>query len=179
MKIEIGSECREKELKRGSVEVVAAAAVVVARQLFGWLGEEDCRLHLEVTDVPIKLSSALLLHSLLFFYSRSHEYNGSIMLPCMVSCIFLAGVDTKHCTRSVFPTWDLEVKHIVSPGPKLKGVPLQKAAFLTSYQLTRTHTTMKQWQLLLPCSLFQVDHQNEFSETLYDCNREPLSDLHT
>lgn len=149
MKIEIGSECRKKELKRGSVVVVAAAvAVVAARQLFGWLGEEDCRLHLEVTDVPIKLSSALLLHSLLFFYSWSHKYNGSIMLPCIVSCIFLAGMDTKHCTRSIFPTCDLEVKHIVSPGPKLKGVLLQKAAFFTSKtliplltcHLTHTHT---------------------------------------
>lgn len=76
--------------------------------LLGWLGEEDCRLHLEVTDVPMKLSSALVLHML--FYSWSYEYNGSIMLPCIVSCIYLAGMDTKHCTHSIFPTWDLEVK---------------------------------------------------------------------
>lgn len=89
----------------------------------------DCRLHLEVTDVPIKLSSALLLQSLLFFYSWSYEYNGSIMLPCILSYITGAGMDTKGCT---FPIWDLEVKHSNSPWPKFKGIIVQKAAFFTS-----------------------------------------------
>lgn len=91
-----------------------------------------------------------MLHSLLFFYSWSHEYNGSIMLPCIVSCIFLAGMDTKHCTRWIFPTWDLEVKQSVSPGPKLKGVLLHKAAFfniLNTYSITDmpTNTQTQLW----------------------------------
>lgn len=69
MKIEIGSECRKMELKRVSFGTVAVAVVATRRLVFGCLGEKDCRLHLEVTDVPIKLCFALLLQSLLFFYS--------------------------------------------------------------------------------------------------------------
>lgn len=132
LKIEIGSECRKVESERVSAVVVAVAVVAARQLLFGCLGEGDRRLHLEVTDVPIKLSSALLLHSPLFFYSWSHEYNGSIMPPCIlpaVSCIFLAGVDTKHCTRSIFPTWDLEAKHNVCPGPELKASYFKKQHF--------------------------------------------------
>lgn len=53
------------EWKRLSVGAVAAVAMR--------------RLHLEVTDVPNKLSSALLLQSL--FYSPSYQYAVQLRLP--------------------------------------------------------------------------------------------------
>lgn len=117
MKIEIGSECRKMDLE-ASVLWPCLWLQQGSRCLGAWVRKTaDCTW--KWLTFLLNCPLFYLPQSLLFFYSWSHEFNGSIMLLCIVSCNSLAGEDTKQRTCTTLLSWDLELKHSNLRWPKL------------------------------------------------------------